>query len=40
MAHIPEDRQKRGLVLDYTIENNMVLEIYNREPFSKVWLIK
>jgi simple sugar transport system ATP-binding protein len=40
IAHIPEDRQKRGLVLDYTIENNMVLEIYNREPFSKHGLLK
>jgi general nucleoside transport system ATP-binding protein len=27
IAHIPEDRQKRGLVLDFTIEDNMVLEI-------------
>lgn len=40
MAHIPEDRQKRGLVLDYTIEDNMVLEIYDREPFSKHGLLK
>lgn len=35
IAHIPEDRQKRGLVLDYTLEENMILEVYNREPFSK-----
>lgn len=35
LAHVPEDRQKRGLVLDYSIEDNMVLEIYGREPFSK-----
>ena len=35
IAHIPEDRQKRGLVLDYTIEENLVLEVYNKEPFSK-----
>lgn len=39
IAHIPEDRQKRGLVLDYTLENNMVLEIYDREPFSKHGLL-
>ena len=39
IAHIPEDRQKRGLVLDYTIEDNMVLEIYNKEPFSKYGLL-
>ncbi|MBD7913330.1 MULTISPECIES: ABC transporter ATP-binding protein [Clostridium] len=34
IAHIPEDRQKRGLVLDYTIEENMVLQKYMKEPFS------
>lgn len=34
IAHIPEDRQKRGLVLDYSIEENMVLEQYCREPYS------
>jgi ABC-type uncharacterized transport system ATPase subunit len=35
LAHVPEDRQKHGLVLDYSIEDNLVLEIYGREPFSK-----
>ncbi|XEC95194.1 ABC transporter ATP-binding protein [Paenibacillus tarimensis] len=35
IGHIPEDRHKRGLVLDYTVEDNMILEIYNRKPFSK-----
>ncbi|RAP74942.1 ABC transporter ATP-binding protein [Paenibacillus montanisoli] len=35
IAHIPEDRQKRGLVLDYTLEENMILQVYNRKPFSK-----
>ena len=35
MAHIPEDRHKHGLVLDYSIEENMVLEIYNKPPYSK-----
>lgn len=35
LAHIPEDRQKRGLVLDYTLEENLVLEIYNKEPYAK-----
>lgn len=39
IAHIPEDRQKRGLVLDYTIEDNMVIEIYDRPPFSKHGLL-
>ncbi len=35
IAHIPEDRQRRGLVLDYSVEENMVLEIYNKPPFSR-----
>jgi general nucleoside transport system ATP-binding protein len=35
IAHIPEDRQKRGLVLDYTLEDNMILEVYNKKPFSR-----
>lgn len=34
IAHIPEDRQKRGLVLDYTLEENMILQKYMKEPFS------
>nr|WP_309099396.1 ABC transporter ATP-binding protein [Fredinandcohnia onubensis] len=40
IAHIPEDRQKRGLVLDYTLQSNMVLEVYNKPPFSKFGLLK
>ena len=28
MSHIPEDRHKHGLVLDYTLEDNMVLQRY------------
>ena len=39
VGHIPEDRQKRGLVLDYSLESNMVLEVYNKEPFAKRGLL-
>ena len=39
IAHIPEDRQKRGLVLDYSVEENMILEIYNKEPFAKYFIL-
>ncbi|MDQ0148268.1 ABC transporter ATP-binding protein [Eubacterium multiforme] len=35
IAHIPEDRHKRGLVLDYSLEENMIIEVYDKEPFSK-----
>ncbi|GAB6167861.1 ABC transporter ATP-binding protein [Clostridium carnis] len=40
IAHIPEDRHKRGLILDYTMEDNMVLKVYDKKPFSKNGLIK
>jgi ABC-type uncharacterized transport system ATPase subunit len=40
MAHIPEDRQKRGLVLDYSIEENLILETHREEPFSKHGFLK
>jgi len=35
IAHIPEDRHKRGLILDYTLEENMIIEVYNKKPFLK-----
>jgi ABC-type uncharacterized transport system ATPase subunit len=35
LGHVPEDRQKRGLVLDYSVEDNLVLEVYGRPPFSR-----
>ena len=34
MSHIPEDRHKHGLVLDYTLENNMVLQRYWQPEFQ------
>ncbi|MGL4450837.1 MAG: ABC transporter ATP-binding protein [Sarcina sp.] len=34
IGHIPEDRHKRGLVLDYNLEDNMVLKAYKHKPFS------
>lgn len=39
IGHIPEDRQKRGLVLDYKLADNMVIEVYNKPPFSKFGLL-
>ena len=35
MSHIPEDRHKHGLVLDYTLEDNMVLQRYFEPEFTK-----
>ena len=34
MSHIPEDRHKHGLVLDYTLEDNLVLERYFEPEFT------
>ena len=34
MSHIPEDRHKHGLVLDYTLENNLVLQTYFLPEFT------
>jgi len=34
MSHIPEDRHKHGLVLDYSLENNLVLETYFSPEFT------
>jgi general nucleoside transport system ATP-binding protein len=34
VACIPEDRQKRGLILDYTVAENFILENFAKRPFS------
>ena len=39
MSHIPEDRHKHGLVLDFTLEQNMVLQDFQDERFQKMGLI-
>lgn len=40
MSHIPEDRHKHGLVLDYTLEQNMVLQRYWDKEFQSGGFIK
>ncbi|MGL4772105.1 MAG: ABC transporter ATP-binding protein [Clostridium sp.] len=39
LAHIPEDRQKHGLILDYTLEENMAIKVYDEKPFSNKGLL-
>ena len=34
ISHIPEDRHKHGLVLDYTLEDNLVLQRYFEPQFT------
>ena len=39
-SHIPEDRHKHGLILDFTLEQNMVLQIYMESDFRKNGFIR
>ncbi|HUQ23649.1 MAG TPA: ABC transporter ATP-binding protein [Gaiellaceae bacterium] len=39
LGHIPEDRQRRGLVLDFTLAENLALHEYDHPPASRYgWL--
>jgi simple sugar transport system ATP-binding protein len=39
VGHIPEDRHRRGLVLDFTLAENIVLHDYEKQPNAKYgWL--
>ena len=39
VGHIPEDRQKRGLVLEFTLAENLALHDYDEAPNSRLgWL--
>ena len=40
MSHIPEDRHKHGLVLDDTLENNIVLQTFQDPRFQKLGFIR
>ena len=35
-AHIPEDRQRVGLILDMTVAENAVLEVHGEPPYSRM----
>jgi simple sugar transport system ATP-binding protein len=40
MSHIPEDRHKHGLILDFTLEENLVLQRYWQPTFQKWGFIR
>ena len=40
LSHIPEDRHKHGLVLDATLENNLVLQTFRQDRFQHKGFIK
>ncbi len=39
IAHIPQDRHKHGLVLEFNLAENIVLQTYYKEPYSKKGLL-
>ena len=39
VAHIPQDRHKHGLVLDFPMDQNMVLQTYYKKPYSNMGVL-
>ena len=39
LTHIPEDRHKHGLILDYALDDNLVLENYYKKEYKKAGFI-
>ncbi len=37
LSHIPEDREKHGLVSSYSIADNLILNQFDQEPFARGW---
>ncbi len=35
IGHVPEDRHKHGLVLDFRLDENLALKTYDKKPFLK-----
>lgn len=40
ISYIPEDRHRYGLILDFSLEDNIALKTYFKEPFSKGGILK
>ncbi|HAZ48630.1 MAG TPA: heme ABC transporter ATP-binding protein [Cyanobacteria bacterium UBA11371] len=40
IAYIPEDRQKMGLVLGFSIARNLIMKVFNLLPFCRHWLLQ
>jgi len=38
ISHVPEDREKHGLVASYSIADNLILNQFDQEPFAKGWI--
>ncbi len=39
IGHIPEDRHKHGLILDFRLDENLVVHSYDRAPFSRLGVL-
>jgi len=39
IGHVPEDRQKRGLVLDFSVRENLIFGFHRQEPFARSGLL-
>lgn len=39
LGHIPEDRHRHGLVLDFRLDENMVLHTYGKQPFARYGIL-
>ena len=37
ISHIPEDRQRRGLVMDFKLYENLILGRHHKKPYVKGW---
>ena len=40
IGYIPEDRQKMGLVMSFTIARNLILKVFRRLPFCRGWFLQ
>ena len=40
VAHIPQDRQRVGLVLDFTVAENLVARLFSKLPFTRAGLLR
>ena len=39
-GYVPEDRHRRGLILDYSVADNLILGIHGRKPFVKRGMVR
>ena len=40
LAHVPEDRQRMGLISDFKAYENLIFGYHHQEPFSKLSILK